>query len=223
MSNYNSKILKEGLFITLEGPDCAGKSTQQRLLSEYLTELSYDVLTTREPGGTKIGEELRNLVKHVCGDDAPCDEAELFMFSASRAQLTRKVILPHLEKGGVVICDRYADSTTVYQGYARGLSLDGIHQVHAIAVGERWPDITFLIDLDPEIGRRRNAARSETLEAGDRFEAEALAFHTKVRNGFLDLAKHHPERFIIIDGNRDIDAIQTDLREHIAHALERLR
>lgn len=221
MSNYNSKKLKQGLFITLEGPDCAGKSTQQRLLAEHLTSLSYDVLTTREPGGTKIGEELRNLVKHVMGADAPCDEAELFMFSASRAQLTRKVIQPHLETGGIVICDRYADSTTVYQGYARGLDQAGIQQMHEIAVGERWPDITLLIDVDPVIGRRRNAARAETVEAGDRFEAEELAFHTKVRNGFLDLAKQHPKRFIVIDGNRDIDAIQHEIRGHIDHALER--
>lgn len=221
MNSIQNKTIDGGLFITLEGPDCAGKSTQQKLLSQALTELGYDVLITREPGGTKIGEELRNLVKYVGGDDAPCDEAELFMFSASRAQLTQKVLLPHLAKGGIVLCDRYADSTTAYQGYGRGLDLEMIMRMHEIAVGERWPDVTVLIDVDPRLSRRRNDSRAETQGVEDRFEDAALEFHERVRNGYLEMATANP-RFRVIDGAQSIDAVQTDVRRHLSHAVEGL-
>jgi dTMP kinase len=221
MTSTDTKTIDGGLFITLEGPDAAGKSTQQTLLADALTQLGYDVLVTREPGGTKIGEELRNLVKYVGGDDAPCDEAELFMFSAARAQLTRKVLLPHLLKGGVVLCDRYADSTTAYQGYGRGLDLEMIMRMHDIAVGDRWPDATVLIDVDPRLSRKRNDTREETQGVEDRFEDAAIAFHERVRNGYLTMAAGDP-RFLVVDGTQSIDAVHADVRRVLADAIEGL-
>ncbi len=218
-----AQTIKDGFFLTLEGPDCAGKSTQSRLLAEHLCAQDYAVLETREPGGTHIGEELRNLVKHVGGDDAPCSEAELFMFSAARAQLTRKVILPHLATGGIVLCDRYADSTTAYQGYGRGIDLEMIYTMHQIAVIGRWPDMTLLLDLPPEESRRRHGGREETKNIADRFEDEALAFHTRVRNGYLELAERHPDRFVVINAAAAVDEVQHEIREAVNHALARLR
>ncbi|OVE81129.1 dTMP kinase [bacterium M21] len=213
------KQIPNGLFITLEGPDCAGKSTQATQLAAYLRDAGYDVLETREPGGTKIGEELRNLVKHVVGDDAPCSEAELFMFSAARAQITRKVILPHLATGGIVLCDRYADSTTAYQGYGRGLDLEMIETMHEIAVIGRWPDVTILMDLEPEVSRRRHESREETKGIADRFEDEERAFHERVRNGYLELAKKHPQRFSTVNADDAIDHIQSQIREVVDRAI----
>ena len=212
-------VIENGLFISFEGPECAGKSTQTTLLKAYLEEMGYNVLLTREPGGTFIGEEIRNLVKHVIGDDAPCEESELFMFSACRAQLVRKVIQPHLASGGIVICDRFADSTTAYQGYARGFNLEQIYQLHDIAVGDCWPGLTILLDLDAAISRERHDAREETKGIADRFEEEALSFHQKVREGFLSIAKNNPDRVIVLDADGDIDDIHAQIAEAVSDAL----
>ncbi len=209
-----SKCYPGGLFITFEGPDACGKSTQIQYLEKYLKSHEFDVLSTREPGGTRIGEELRTLVKTVHDEDAPCDEAELFMFSASRAQLSRKVILPHLAEGGIVVCDRYADSTTAYQGYGRGLDLEMIHHQHNTAV-PRWPDLTLLLDVDPEESRKRHAVRVGQTPENCRFEREALSFHKKVRNGYLELAKDNPKRFVVIDASKDIQSVRMQIRQQV--------
>ncbi len=212
--------IPNGFFLTLEGPECGGKSTQSARLAAVLRREGHAVLETREPGGTRIGEELRNLLKHVIGDDAPCPEAEVLMFSASRVQLMQKVIRPHLELGGVVICDRFADSTTVYQGYARGLDLEMIHSMHAVAVGDRWPDLTLVLDVDPEVSAGRGAQRQAAApEADDRFEKEARAFHENVRAGFLDLARKHPERFRVVNAMNTVDVVHQEILEIVANAL----
>ena len=206
-----------GLFITFEGPEGAGKSTQVQLLADKFRAEGRDVLLTREPGGTYIGEEIRRLVKEVKGEDGACDETELLLFSASRAQLMRRVILPHLEKGGVVICDRFADSTTAYQGYARGWSLETINQMHKIAVTGRWPDLTLVLDLTLKAGTQRRLAReSETSTGPDRLESESNTFHEKVRQGFLSIAKLEPARVKVINAEQSIEAVNCDILIEVA-------
>lgn len=189
-----------GLFITFEGSEGAGKSTQIAALCEWLNERCEEVLLTREPGGTGLGEKLRELIKYYDGEDSVCDESELLMFGASRAQLMQRVILPHLEKGGVVICDRFADSTTVYQGLGRGLSLDFIDQMHTFSMAERWPDLTILLDIPVEVSYERIRLRNEG--RGDRIEASGKAFFESIRQGFLTLAERYPQRYVVIDGTQ---------------------
>jgi len=204
--------MDNGLFITFEGPEGAGKSTQVKLLADRFRAEGRDVLLTREPGGTYIGEEIRRLVKEVKGEDGACDETELLLFSASRAQLVRRVIIPHLEKGGVVICDRFADSTTAYQGYARGWNLETINQMHEIALAGRWPDLTLVLDLTLEEGTARRVAReSATATEPDRLESESNQFHEKVRQGFLTIATLEPGRVKVINAAQGIEAVSCDI------------
>lgn len=207
-----------GLFITFEGPEGAGKSTQIELLAEVFRQRGRAVLTTREPGGTPLGEELRRLVKHFGGPGSVAPEAELLLFGASRAQLVRHVVRPHLERGGVVLCDRFADSTTVYQGCARGLDAAFIERLHAFAIGDCWPDLTFVLDVSVETGFSRARTRAEGAPV-DRIEAEAKPFHEAVRQGFLALAKRHPERFRVVDGEAPPTAVHRQVLECLDHAL----
>ncbi|HAR67984.1 MAG TPA: dTMP kinase [Lentisphaeria bacterium] len=214
-----AKEVPGGLFITLEGPECAGKSTQGRLLARALQSEEFRVQQVREPGGTVVGEQLRGIVKHVCGPDAVCDEAELLIFEASRAQLVRKVIQPSLAAGDIVICDRFADSSVAYQGYARGLDLTLIHALNNAVVGERWPDLTFLLDLDQAAGSRRGQMRLETLFVEDRIEDESVQFHRRVREGFLRVAAENRHRFRVLDATQRIDEIHTQIMSSVTDAL----
>jgi len=195
----------KGIFITFEGPECAGKTTQIRLLREYCNSIGRKALVTREPGGTEVGEQLRHIVKHHVGDTAVTDEAEVLLFGASRAQHVSKVIKPALERGEVVICDRFADSTTSYQGYARGLDMDFIKRLNNFAVCGCMPDITFLLDLTAEESMERSRNREETLLVEDRIESEKLDFHKRVREGFLKIADENPQRVKIVSA---IDSIE---------------
>ncbi len=213
------KLITNGLFISFEGMECAGKSTQSKLISRCLRDDGYQVLETREPGGTQVGEELRHIVKHVCGDEAVCDEAELFIFAASRAQLACKVILPFLQAGGIVITDRYADSTTAYQGYARGFELELIRQLNETATCGRWPDLTILLDLDVKQMEDRGQLRLETLLVQDRIEEESRRFHQKVRDGYLEIARMWPARFLVIDATEDRESIHRRILEHVNNAI----
>lgn len=209
-------MTKSGCFITFEGPEGAGKSTQIAILADLFREAGKEVLLTREPGGTYVGEEIRRLVKDVQGDEAVCDEAELLLFTASRAQLMRKKILPHLEKGGVVICDRFADSTTAYQGYARGWSLELIEQMHEIGVVGRWPDLTILLDIDFKSGVERRLKREAANESvQDRLEAEPDQFHIKVREGFLKIAELNPERVKVVSALGEINEIAGKIKTEV--------
>ena len=209
----NVKSIRGGYFITFEGIEGSGKSTQAKVLSEKLKSDGYDVLTTREPGGTKIGEQLRGVVQHVCGDDAVCNEAELLIFCASRAQLFRKRILPHLERGGIVICDRFVDSTTAYQGYGRHMDLSLISNLHRFTTNNRWPDITILLDLDVMKGLERTKLRAQPHPVPDRFENEPQRFHQRVRDGFLKLAELGADRFKIVQADQEQGIIHQTIME----------
>ncbi len=211
--------VKGGLFITFEGVDCSGKSTQVKLLSQTLRRDGYDVLETREPGGTELGERLRDVLKHGIENEAVCDQAELFLFCASRVQLVRNIIQPHLEKDGVVICDRFADSTTAYQGYGRGFDLHMIEELHQIATCGRWPDLTFMLDLTVEQMEQRGQMRLDSLVVQDRFEDESRDYREAVRQGYLELARRYPRRMRLIDANESRETIQRMIREIVDHAL----
>ena len=208
-----------GLFISFEGVEGAGKSTQAEILSEKLESDGFDVLATREPGGTQIGDELRHIVQHVVGEDAVCDEAELLIFCASRAQLIQKRILPHLRKGGIVVCDRFLDSTTAYQGYGRHMDLELIANLHRFTVGDRWPDLTILLDFDVVNGLQRTKLRAGSQSIQDRIENESERFHQGVRQGFLKLAQQDPGRIRIIRADQEQATIHQKIMEYVYSAI----
>lgn len=198
-----------GLFITFEGPEGSGKTTQIRLLAEWLRHSGCDVLTTREPGGTRIGDAIRALLLDPDhGEMSPA--AEILLFSAARAQHVSEVIRPQLERGGFVLCDRFADSTLAYQGYGRGLDLAELRRITAFATGGLTPDLTVCLDLPAAEGlaRKLNADSAEW----NRMEQEQLAFHERVREGYLALAAEEPERWVVIDATQRVAAIQEQIR-----------
>lgn len=186
--------MSRGIFITFEGGDGVGKSTQMSLLADNLTSLGYTVCVLREPGGTRVGQAVRSIVLDpATGNLDPT--AELLLYEAARAQLVAEVIKPALERGEVVLCDRFSDSTLAYQGFGRGIDITHIDEVNAIATAGCIPDRTVLIELDPA----RGLARARAREAGaDRMEREGAAFHGAVHDGFLALASREPERFRIV-------------------------
>lgn len=196
------------MFITFEGPDGSGKSTQIKLLAEHLTKLGQNVLLTREPGGTEISEQIRNLL-HDTRYKTMLPRTELLLFSAARAQLIGEKIKPHLAAGGVVLCDRYADSTLAYQGYGHGLDVETLRLITTFATDNLKPDVTLLFDLDPAVGlQRRQTNGSEW----NRMDDYALAFHRRVREGYLELAKAEPERWIILDATKGVEEVQEEVR-----------
>jgi len=203
-----------GKFITFEGPEGGGKSTHIRRLAERLKSLGHDVLLTREPGGTPTGEAIRGILQHDHGGEALCPEAELLLFEASRAQLVRTVILPALTRGTWVLCDRFADSTTAYQGYGRGFDLDTILALNRHAVGDCVPDLTLLLDITVREGRNRLADRNRAQNtSSDRIEREAEEFHERVRAGFLELAKRSPDRIKVVNVMREPDVVAGEIWE----------
>lgn len=201
-----------GKFITLEGPEGSGKSTQAKMMIRRLGELGIEAMYTREPGGTALGEEIRNILQHNSAGEAPCERAELLLFEASRNQLVEKVIRPALEKGTWVICDRFMDSTTAYQGYGRGLPVDEVKSIHNFTINDVSPELTLLLDLSIETGFERIAERFLELgESADRFEQEERAFHERVRQGYLKLAVEEPERFRIVDAAQQPDVVSESI------------
>lgn len=201
------------MFITFEGIEGSGKSTQIGLLGEWLEGRGRSVLRTLEPGGSRLGKDLRGILLDVANTDL-CSEAELFLYLADRAQHVRQVVRPALEAGQVVLCDRFADSTVAYQGYGRGLDPKRLHQFNDVAVAGLWPDRTYLLDLPPEVGLRRaftrNEAQRKTASEG-RFEAESLSFHHRVREGYLTLAALHRERYLLLEADRSASEIFEDI------------
>jgi dTMP kinase len=212
------KFSEKGLFITFEGPEGAGKTTQINLLKEYFESLGRTCVLTREPGGTDVGEQLREIVKHYQGEAKIADETELLLFAASRSQHVRQLIQPEVSRGKIVLCDRFADSTTAYQGYARKMDLDFVKKLNAYAIGECVPNMTILLDLTPEAGFKRTVTRVETLHKEDRIEAEGLDFHRRVRNAFLKIAELEPERVKIVNADDNPENIQTKIRELVSNA-----
>jgi dTMP kinase len=209
-----------GKFITFEGPEGSGKSTQIRLLVEQLEKRGIEITCTREPGGTATGEQIRNLLQHDSAGEPLCDRSELLLFTASRAQLMDRVILPTLGNGGWVLCDRFIDSTMAYQGYARGMDLATLDAINAFAIYDRKPDLTILLDLDIEAGFQRLEKRyADSEESHDRFEREARAFHHRVRDGYHKLAEREPERFCIVKADRSIEDVASDVWNAVSGAL----
>ncbi|UCH50698.1 MAG: dTMP kinase [Chloroflexota bacterium] len=183
------------LFITFEGSEGCGKSTQARALWRKLSRLSIPAVLTHEPGGTALGNQLRHVLKRG-RQDKISPIAELFLFAACRIQLVTEVIRPNLEQGKVVICDRFADSTTAYQGYGRGLDLETVKKINDLATQGTTPHLIIFLDIPTQTGLSRKKST-----ANDRFEAEDIAFHNKVRAGYLKLAAEEPERWLVIDAN----------------------
>ncbi len=210
----------KGVFITFEGVDKAGKSTQIRLLKERLEAQGLTVVCTREPGGTRLGETLRDIVMQF-RDERMAPEAELMLFAASRAQLLRQFVWPELEAGHAVLCDRFADSTTAYQGYARGMDLEFIHKLNDYTLGGRWPDLTILLDLDARQGfSRLHRVQAESGAGNDRFEDEGTAFQERVRQGFLEIARRNPSRVAVVAAARPVEEVAADVWRHVAAKLE---
>ena len=209
-----------GKFITFEGPEGSGKSTQIKLLVEKLEAKGIKALCTREPGGTATGEAVRNILQHDAVDEELSIRAELLLFTASRAQLMDRVILPALERGEWVVCDRFIDSTMAYQGFARGMSIDMLDRINDFAINSHKPDLTLLLDLDIECGFQRLKERySGGKGSADRFEREARDFHLRVRDGYHQLAKREPARFRTIDSDRMIDEVALSVWERVKEAL----
>ena len=205
--------MENKLFITFEGIEGCGKSTQARMLKEFLIKEGKSVFLTREPGGPKIAEDIREMLLSVNNKEM-LPQTEVLLYMASRSQHTGEWIIPELEKGKIVISDRYYDSTFAYQGAARKIDGKLIDTIRRYATFGLVPDITFLVDLPEEIGLSRILAKD-----ADRLEQESIAFHKKVRNGFLELANKEPERFVVLDGNKSIKEIHDDVIDIICKEL----
>jgi dTMP kinase len=199
-----------GVFITFEGVEGAGKTTQIARLAASLQQSGHEVCVTREPGGDALAEAVRNLLLH----QEMTPRAELLLFLAARAQNVERVVRPHLEAGGVVLCDRFTDSSLAYQGVARGLGRDTVDQLNVFATGGLVPDLTVLLDLPPEIGLARQSDHN-------RMEAEALAFHQAVREGFLSEARRDPARFSVLDAMLPIEDLHHRILERTQTVLSR--
>jgi dTMP kinase len=205
--------MKRGLFVTFEGSEGCGKSTQIRHLTVWLEKQGKECVTTREPGGTPAGDEIRHLLQHAPQGHGLVPEAELLLFAASRAQLVRELILPALQAGKVVVSDRFHDSTTVYQGVARKLAPATVASINNFAIDSCLPDITFLLDMDAREAHGRIQRREQP---ADRMESEPLAFYEAVRDGYLRLAAAEPARFVVLDAT----LTEEDLARQIRKTLE---
>ena len=200
-----------GKFITFEGPEGCGKSTQVKALSDALRAAGHTVLSTREPGGTRLAELIRSLVRDEL-DDPPVARSETLLFLAARAQVVAKSIRPALARGEWVVCDRFSDSTFAYQGYGRGLDVQLLKQLNDFATEGIVPDLTVLLDVPPDVSRARILKRmASTAAAGDRIEAAGELFHRRLRDGFLELARAEPSRFVVIDGRQSVDKVQAEV------------
>ena len=215
------KIVTMELFITFEGIEGCGKSTQAKLAGRYLKKQRIPFITTEEPGGTSLGRRVREILLN----NAPHDgvkmhaETELLLFFAARAQHVREVIMPSLREGKVVLCDRFSDATIAYQGFGRGLNIDLIRLINNFSSDGLKPDFTLLFDLPVEIGLKRameRISRNKGIPAEDRFEREALEFHSRVREGYLTLARSEPDRFRIVDASKDIESVHHEVCIHLS-------
>ncbi len=211
-----------GKFITFEGGEGTGKSTQLKLLAEYLSSQGIEVITTKEPGGTEVGQELRKLL--VCGDKDKFDATAeaLLYFADRRIHLTQKV-WPALEQGKWVLSDRFADSTVAYQyyGYNKKLSKETLENLYKIAVGDFRPDLTFILDIDPKIGLARSFAKAEGMTVKEtRFESRQLEFHENMRRGFLEIAADEPKRCVVLNADKNIEDLHQDIIKELKERLD---
>lgn len=195
--------MKKGLFITLEGADGCGKTTQLNLLKEYLTSRGYEIVVTREPGGKGLGEKLREILLNYDGEVS--DRCEAFLYLADRAQNIDTIIKPAINSGKIVLCDRHTDSSVAYQGYGREQNIDNINMLNELAVNDVHPDLTIVFDIDTETSMARVGAEK------DRLESAGIEFHKRVRNGYLEIAKKNPQRIKVVDASQTIEDVQRDV------------
>ena len=195
--------MKKGLFITLEGADGCGKTTQLNLLKEYLTSKGYEIVVTREPGGKGLGEKLREILLNYDGEVS--DRCEAFLYLADRAQNIDTIIKPAINSGRIVLCDRHTDSSVAYQGYGREQNIDNINMLNELAVNGVHPDLTIVFDIDTETSMERVGAEK------DRLESAGIEFHKRVRNGYLEIAKKNPQRIKVVDASQTIEDVQRDV------------
>ena len=213
--------MSKGILITFEGIEGSGKTTQIKILEEFLTKRGRGVLATREPGGTKISDQIRKLLLNPLHKELT-PLAELFLYEAARAQHVREIILPALDEGKIVLCDRFCDATTAYQGGAREISPALVQTLNQIASENIVPRLTLLLDCPVEIGLKRARDRyqmKEGAEKGDRLEQEEILFHEKVREAYLTIASNEPNRVVVVDGTEDIDHIQQTIIKEIERIL----
>lgn len=204
------------LFITLEGPEGSGKTSAIKLVREALEQMGHEIIMTREPGGTPISEQIRNVI--LDKDNTAMDSrTEALLYAASRRQHLVEKIWPALKEGKIVFCDRYLDSSLSYQGYARGLGIDDILKVNEYATEGTYPDITFLFDIDPELGLER-INKNKDREV-NRLDVEKLSFHQKVREGYLILSKRFPDRYIVIDASKPLEEVSSNVLKEILNRL----
>lgn len=209
--------MRKGRFITLEGGEGTGKSTQVQLLAESFRNAGIPVLPLRSPGGTAVAEQLRNILKTKTPGEDLLPETELLLFGACHAQMCENAVRPALKKGLWVICDRFTDSTTVYQGCVRGLPMDTVERINTLACRGTEPDLTILLDIDPETGMRRAGGRNGgAVDQNDRFDSESMAFHRSIREGFLERAKLFPGRFRVIDAGGTVSEVAAAIRKAIS-------
>lgn len=204
------------MFVSFEGPEGGGKTTQIRLLADWLRGQGYDVITTREPGGTRIGDAVRAVLLHPEHIEMK-PEAEILLFSAARAQIVGEVIRPQLARGGVVLCDRFADSTLAYQGYGRKLDLEALRMITAFATGNLTPDLTICLDLPVPDGLQRK--RGGDLTEWNRMEREEIEFHERVRAGYLALASAANQRWLVVDARQSVEQVQAVIRSRVRQIL----
>ena len=195
--------MKKGLFITLEGADGCGKTTQLNLLKEYLTSKGYEIVVTREPGGKGLGEKLREILLNYDGEVS--DRCEAFLYLADRAQNIDTIIKPAINSGKIVLCDRHTDSSAAYQGYGREQNIDNINMLNELAVNGVHPDLTIVFDIDTETSMARVGAEK------DRLESAGIEFHKRVRNGYLEIAKKNSQRIKVVDASQTIEDVQRDV------------
>ena len=203
--------MKKGLFITFEGADGCGKTTQMRLLADYLKTQGLEVVLTREPGGKGLGEKVREILLNYDGEVS--DRCESFLFLADRAQNIDIIVNPAVEQGKIVLCDRHIDSTVAYQGYGRGLDLDRIKMLNNLATNGRKPDLTIVFDIDVETSMKRVGSEK------DRMESAGIEFHNKVRNGYLEIAKEEPDRIKVVDACKTIEEVFEEVKEIIKNIM----
>lgn len=211
------KEAQKGYFITFEGAEGCGKSTQIQLLGEALKKAGKEVVVSRSPGGTPVAEKIRKLLKEPTAGEDLEPETELLLFGACHSQMTANLIKPVLDKGGILLSDRFYDSTIAYQGYARNLGVESVKWINSYACRSLKPDLTILLDMDPQEGISRAKERAGNAEnlAADRFDSEKLSFHHSVRNAFLRLAEEEPQRFAVISAAGTIGEVHNSIREAI--------
>ncbi|MEG0919726.1 MAG: dTMP kinase [Bacilli bacterium] len=210
--------MKKGLFISIEGPDGSGKSTQLGFIKEYIDEKNIKTLFTREPGGTAIGEKIREIILDKNNTEM-ASMTEVFLYAAARAQIVNEVIKPNIEKGNVVICDRFVDSSIAYQGYGRGLG-DCVSEINSYAVDGYMPDYTFFLKLDSSRGLKRIESDNSLRKEKDRIEEAGLEFHQKVLKGYMELEDKFKDRIIAIDASQSIEDVRLEIRGHLDRILE---